>query len=261
MKVNLPYQKYLIQKKEETAPQTFLFRLKGEFNFEPGQFLQAYLPNVGEATFAPCSDPENKKFFEICVRESGNTTKEIAKLIPGDSLQLRGPLGKGWPTGKLIEQNIVIIAGGIGLIPLRTLLYQLDKYRKEFKNIYLLIGSKTPHHLIFKGDKWNFKYQKIITEQLDKSLETQKGLITELVEKVSLPKDSKVLVCGPEPMYKPVCEILGSKKISDKNIYISLERRMECGIGLCQHCNIGKYLVCKDGPVFRWDMINKELNK
>lgn len=261
MKIELAYKEYLIKSKREIAPETYLIKLKGEFIFEPGQFLQVYVDNIGEATFAPCSDSEDHKNIEICVRTVGNTTRAVAELNPGEKLKIRGPYGKGWPIGKLIGQNIAIISGGIGLIPLRPLLYQLQKYPKEFKNIYLLSGCRTPHHLPFREDKWRFKYQKITAEKTIPDFESERGMITELVEKVDLPKDTRILICGPEIMFQPLCDILNDKKINDKNIYISFERRMECGIGFCQHCSIGKFLVCKDGPVFRWDIIKNEMNK
>lgn len=261
MKVNLPYKKFLIIKKELLAPDTFLFRLKGHLDFEPGQFVQVLSPNIGEATFAPCSDPENDKHFELCVRISGNTTKAVSEMNPGEELLLRGPLGKGWPYGKLLDQGVAIIAGGMGTVPLRPLLYQFNKYQKEFKDIFLMTGCKTPDYLLFKDDKFKFKYDKVIFEKGMTGQSLEKGLITDLVEKVSIPKNTKVLICGPEVMFEPVCKVLNNKRIADSNIYVSFERRMECGSGFCQHCSIGKYLVCKDGPVFRWDIIKKELGK
>jgi len=263
--INL-YKKYLILKKEELAPETFLFRLKGKLKFEPGQFVQVSLPHFGEATFAPCSDPDEKDFFELVIRACGNTTNRLVELLPGDFMEVRGPYGHGWPTGKLIGKNVVLITGGIGIIPIRPLIFQLLKYKKEFKKITLLSGYKTPEFVTFKDDyaKWlkQFNYAKVAVEKSSSDWWGETGTPTDLIKNMKYSqKDTFVLICGPEIMFKFCIDILNKKDIPDNQIYISFERRMECGIGLCQHCNIGKYLVCKDGPVFRWDMIQPELER
>lgn len=260
------YQKYLILKKEELAPETFLFQLKGKLKFDPGQFVQISLPHYGEATIAPCSDPEEKEFFELVIRACGNTTNQLIKLFPGDFMNVRGPYGHGWPLGKLIGKNVVLVTGGIGIIPIRPLIYQLLKYKKEFKKLFLLSGYRTPDFVTFKNDytKWQkeFYYSKLAVEKSCSGWNGEVGMPTDLINSMKYPhKDTIVLICGPEIMFKFCTDVLCKKQIPDDQIYISFERRMECGIGFCQHCNIGKYLVCKDGPVFRWDIIKPELDK
>jgi sulfhydrogenase subunit gamma (sulfur reductase) len=266
MKNNSPYQKFKIIKKEEVALETFLFTLSGKLNFEPGQFVQVMVPRIGEATFAPCSSPYDKKKFELCIRATGNTTNRLVEYLPGEEMLIRGPYGKGWPEGALIGQNIVIIAGGMGIVPLRPLIEKLIKYQKEYKNIYLLAGFKTPEHLLFGKDflqwKKKFGYIKIAVEKGASGWDGEVCMIPDIIKKLKIDaKNTKVLMCGPEVMFGYCQEKLDDKKILRRNIYISFERRMECGIGLCQHCNIGKFLVCKDGPVFRWDVIKSELDK
>ncbi|OGD62390.1 hypothetical protein A2215_03050 [Candidatus Berkelbacteria bacterium RIFOXYA2_FULL_43_10] len=266
MKSKDPFEKFKIVKKKEVAPDTFLFTLEGNLNFEPGQFVQVMVPKIGEATFAPCSSPYNKKKFELCIRAVGNTTNQLVEYLPGEEMLVRGPYGKGWPEGALIGQNIVIIAGGMGIVPLRPMIEKLIKYQKEYKNIYILAGCKTPEHLLFSKDfkqwKKKFGYVKIAVEKGASGWDGEVCMIPKIIEKLKIDANkTKILMCGPEVMFGYCNEKLSEKKIADKNIYISFERRMECGIGLCQHCNIGKYLVCKDGPVFRWDIIKPELNK
>jgi len=259
------YQEYEIVSKEGLAPSTFLFRFRGRLNFSPGQFVQAALDRFGEATFAPCSDIEEKEFFELCIRGCGATTNQIIKLLPGDKLKIRGPYGNGWPLAKLLGKEIVIIAGGLGLVPLRPLINELIRNKSEFKKISLIVGAKTDHHLLFESDLvvWKKKFNQVeaYVEHRDRDFWGEKGMITEPLKKLRLNNKTVALICGPEIMVPYCNDILLSKDVLEKNIFISFERRMECGIGVCQHCNIGKYLVCQDGPIFSLDKIKEELGK
>ncbi len=259
------FMSYNIVDKVEPFEGMSIFSCKGNIKFDPGQFYQISLPHLGEATFAPCSDPENHKSFEFCIRAAGSTSSQLVKLMPGDKLQIRGPYGRGWPLGKLIGKNIVIIVGGMGIVPIRPLIYELLRYRKEFKKLMLFAGFRTPHHVLFNHDleEWKnkFDYFKVAVEKSEKGWWGEEGLITGIIEKVNFTPETIFLECGPDIMFKYVNEVLAKKEILDKQIYMSLERRMECGIGLCQHCSVGKYLVCRDGPVFRLDLIKDEIGK
>lgn len=262
---NFQYKDYKILGKKEFTPDTFLFRLEGKLDFSPGQFVQVGLPHIGEVTFAPCSNSEEIKYFELCVRASGATTNGIVKLLPNDSMKIRGPYGNGWPLPKLLGKNILIIAGGLGLIPLRPLIFQLLKYRTEFKTIKFVYGAKSDQHLLFSDDllSWQKKltFLDACVEHACQGFWGQTGMITKPLEKLNISKNTIILICGPEVMVPYCNEILLKKGVLEKDIYISFERRMECGIGVCQHCNIGKYKVCEDGPVFRLDIIKSELTK
>jgi anaerobic sulfite reductase subunit B len=260
------YKKYKIVEKSDVTPETVLLKIQGQIKHEPGQFFQVSMPHLGEATFAPCSDIGDTKHFDLCIRSAGSTTNQMVKLLPGDELQVRGPYGNSWPIGKMIGMNVVIVAGGMGIVPLRPLIFELARYRKEFKNIYIIAGFKTPEHVLFEQDfiKWRnkFKYLKVTVEKSNNNWWGETGLITEILEKPKLsPKDTIIAMCGPDIMFKYATQTLVNKEIPKKNIYVSMERRMECGVGLCQHCNIGKYLVCKDGPIFSWHDIEPELGK
>jgi NAD(P)H-flavin reductase len=260
------YQEYEIIDKEELAPETFLFTLQGKFDFLPGQFVQAMLPRYGNITLAPCSDPENKTSFQLCVRSAGSASLKINELSPGDNLKIRGPYGKGWPISALLGKNVTLIAGGMGLVPLRPLLNYLAKYRSEYKKINILAGFRTDHHIIFRDEllklKKKFSEEDIVVEHIiDKDFPATQGLITDPLKKIKFDKNSVVLICGPEVMTDHCIPILVNASVDEKNIFISYERRMECGIGMCQHCNIGKYKVCEDGPVFSYDKIKSELDK
>lgn len=266
MKSDFCYKTYSILDKKEVAPDTFLFTLDGGLKFEPGQFVQVSLPKIGEATFAPCSNPDNPACFMLCIRACGSTTNQLVKLLPGDKMLIRGPYGHGWPIGKLIGKNILILTGGLGIIPLRPLIFELLKYKKEFKKIYLLSGYQSPKYVLFSDDYLQWKneldYIKVAVEKADRNWWGEIGMITDILKNMKLSYLNTItLMCGPEIMFKFCNDVLCQKKVPQNQIYISFERRMECGIGICQHCNIGKYLVCKDGPVFRWDVIQSELNK
>jgi len=267
MKSDFKYIEYEILKKEETSPDTFWFRFKGKLNFKPGNFIQAYIPHVGEATFAPCSSHRDKTGFELVVRAVGNTTKQLVKLLPGDKLAIRGPYGNSWPLGSMLEKNVLIVVGGMGIVPLRPLIFELEKYKKNFKKISVLAGFKTPHHVLFEKDfkRWRkvLNHVSVATEKTEKNWWGDVCMITESIAKLKFnSNNTKVMMCGPEIMFSHCNDILhGKKRIKHKDIFISFERKMECGVGLCQHCNIGKYLVCKDGPIFRYDKIMTELKK
>lgn len=263
---NFTYTEYEILDKEELAPETFLFTLKGKLDFLPGQFVQALLPRYGNVTLAPCSDPENKDSFQLCIRSAGATTTQMVELSPGDKLKLRGPYGNGWPISRILGKSVVLITGGIGLVPIRPLIHYLVKYRSEYKKIDLIAGFKTDHHVVFKDEilklKAKFSDLEIAVEHIvDKNFPADQGLITEPLEKIKFNQNMIILMCGPEIMVNHCIPILVENEVEEKDIYISYERRMECGIGICQHCNIGKYKVCEDGPVFSYDKIKSELNK
>lgn len=266
IKNKFKFQNYKILDKEDVAPDTVLFTLKGRIKFKPGQFFQVALPHLGEATFAICSDPQNKNDFQFCIRGAGSTSNQIVKLLPDDELLVRGPYGNAWPIDKLIGKDVVIIAGGMGLVPLKPLIYELLRFQKEFKKLVFFAGFRTPEHVLFNDDLkiWSkkFDYFKVAVEKSQAGWWGETGMITDMIERLKFDtKNTIVLSCGPDIMFKFVNEVLQKKGTTDKQIYLSMERRMECGVGLCQHCNIGKYLVCQDGPIFRWDRIKDEIGK
>ena len=266
-KKNIKYKEYEIIAKTIINSDTVLFKFKGKFKFNPGQFVQVMLPHFGEATFAICSSPENTKEFEICIRACGNTTNQLIKKLPKETMLIRGPYGNGWPVSKFFGKNLILIAGGMGLVPIRPLILQILKYRREFKNIHLILGFKHQSQILFEEDlkNWKSKFNsmELYTENGQSNFWEKRGLITEPIKnlKIKSTKNLNVALCGPEIMFDFCIEELLKKGVKEKDIFVSFERRMECGIGVCQHCNIGKFLVCKDGPVFRWDIIKEEINK
>lgn len=254
---------YEIVGKEILADNVALFKVKGRLDFLPGQFVEMTMPHFGNITLAPCSSPKNKKEFELCVHSVGSTSNAMIKLFPGEKINLRGPYGHGWPIDQFKNHHIIMITGGMGLVPLRPILLGLEN-KIHFDKLTLFAGFKKPEDVIFEADlkRWKKKFKvHAVVEQTDHKFWGGRGLITEPLETATIDKKSIVLMCGPEAMYSHCNEILKQKGILDKQIFVSLERRMECGIGLCQHCSCGKHLVCQDGPVFRYDKIKSELSK
>jgi NAD(P)H-flavin reductase len=240
----------------------FTLRFKKEkdqknFFFVPGQFIEAGLFGFGEAPFALCSSNLNKNFFQICVRRVGQLTEKMHKLKIGDEIQIRGPYGQGFLEINN-STNLLLIGGGIGLVPLRAVIQTIkDKGQNKNNKIILFYGAKNYNELLFKDEykEWEkFLDLHIILEKPNSKWKGSIGLITALFNEPELLKTKsyqvKAFLCGPPIMYKFVIQKLKELKISDKNIFLSLERRMHCGVGICQHCAINSKYVCKDGPVF-----------
>jgi len=235
--------------------------------FKPGQFVILSLPGFGEAPFAPCSGMRNKN-IELCIRAAGRLTNKLHTLKVGDKVGIRGPFGSGWPSqavlnpaerGGQLKKNLLIVVGGLGLIPLRTLILDKNDFLDKDAKVQIFYGAKHPLEMLFRNeyDDWR---KKGINLQLtiDKVCEDWRGcvgLVTKLFDVSSVVRDAKAFLVGPPVMYKFVLEKLKKHGFGDEDIYLSLERRMHCGIGVCQHCSIGKYYTCKDGPVFRYDEI------
>lgn len=252
--------------KEQLTTDQFLFKINYPLKFIPGQFIEISLPGFGEGPVAPCSDPNTKDSFEIVVRAVGSLTKKISKLVPGDSLNFRGPYGNGWPINKLKKKDLILMAGGMGLIPIRSLVFKALSDKHYFGKIYLLTGARNPESLLFRDDykEWSqsLHYFKTIVDQAPKNYIGRIGVVTNLLKSLNInPKNSYGLICGPEVMCPFCVEELINKGVDEDKVLLSLERRMKCGIGQCQHCSVGKYLVCQDGPVFSWYQVKSEINK
>ena len=232
-----------------------------EFSFKPGQFIMVSLLGIGEATFSPCSDPadrENK--IEITVRAVGNVTKSLDRLNVGDVVGVRGPYGTCWPLEEAKNKNILIIAGGLGINPIRPAITYVAANRDDYGDVEILYGAKTPDDLLFtyEFDDWRRmeNTRLLLTVDVVPKESTWKhnvGVVTTLFEKMHASPDNTVaLTCGPEIMMRFVVKGLIYRGFTSGQIFVSLERRMKCGIGICGHCQLGTKFVCKEGPVFRY---------
>jgi sulfite reductase subunit B len=241
----------------------FEIRLKNgqDLGHQPGQFVEVSLFGIGEAPISVSSSPTKKGSFELAVRAVGNVTQAMHRLEKGAVLGIRGPFGKGFPVEALKGKDILFVAGGIGLVPLRSLInYVIDK-RKEFGRVIVFFGAKTPSEQLFLGElaKWRSSKELEYLETVDRADAAWKGnvgVITKLFPKVTLdPRKTVAVVVGPPIMYRFAILEAQVKGIPDDQIIVSLERRMKCGVGKCGHCQINQVYVCQEGPVFTYAQV------
>ncbi|MDH4328429.1 MAG: FAD/NAD(P)-binding protein [Nitrospira sp.] len=242
-------------------------QVRRAYRFAPGQFNMVYLFGVGEVAISIVSDPEEPEFLDHTIRAVGRVTKAIAQLQPGDALGIRGPFGRGWPLEAIRGKDIVIVTGGLGCAPVVGAIEYIFRRRSQYGAVKILHGVKTPHDLLFRErfDAWRRQPDTevlLTSDQPDKTWHYHVGVVTELFEQVAVdPARTVALMCGPEIMMRLGAPILIGRGIPATSIYVSLERHMECGIGLCGHCQMGPYFLCKDGPVMRYDRVAQWLGR
>lgn len=243
------------------TPDNFTIKANMKIKHEPGQFVQVSVPGFGEAPISICSD--SKEFIELNIREVGNVTKALSKLKKNDIIFIRGPYGKSYPMEQLKGKELVIIGGGCGVAPLKSAVDYVQHHREDYKGIYIILGYRSEADIIFKKDvdKWEKNFNVHLT--LDKKTHghlcynAKQGFVTDALNSLKLTNENKaVFICGPPMMMSSVIENLKQKNFSDEQIFISAERLMFCGIGVCCHCMIRGKFTCKDGPVFRYDEIS-----
>ncbi|MBS7611618.1 FAD/NAD(P)-binding protein [Candidatus Bathyarchaeota archaeon] len=259
-----PYipRKAIIESIRDETPDIKTFRIKfkdGSFNFNPGQFVMVSMLGVGESAISISSHPEDAdKFVELSIRKVGNVTGSIFKLKPGSTIGIRGPFGNGWPMDEASGKNLLIVGGGCGQGALRPLILDVLRHRDCYGRVEILYGARTPQDLMFKyeHDIWARVPDGCLLLTVDSiptSVEWKYnlGVVTTLFGKTLIkPENSLALICGPEIMMHFAVRGLLSMGFKSDQIYLSMERRMKCGIGKCGHCQIGSKYVCKDGPVF-----------
>jgi sulfite reductase subunit B len=228
---------------------------------EPGQFIMVSLPGIGEVPISICSSPVKRDSFDLCVRAVGKVTRSLHKLKAGDDIDIRGPYGKGFPIRILEGNDLLIVAGGLGIAPLRSLItYVLDN-RRDFGKVHILFGCKEPKEMLF-GDEledWNKRTDLHYACTVDRAAPDwagNVGVITTLIPGVDIdPMRTFAAVVGPPIMYNFVIKELLAKGIPENQILLSFERNMKCGNGKCGRCQIQNLYVCQDGPVFHYERI------
>jgi sulfhydrogenase subunit gamma (sulfur reductase) len=233
------------------------------FSFLPGQFVMLQLPGYGEVPISISSSPSLKGQIELCVRKVGFVTGLLHAARPGAKVGVRGPFGTHFPLGEMRGKNVLLIAGGLGLAPLRAPISYVTENLGEFGEVRIMYGARCPKSLLFDYmyDDWQRIYSvklDIIVEEPDESWTGNVGRITALLDDIDLdPDETYVIVCGPPVMFKFVCNKLSKMGIPMQHMFVSLERRMHCGMGKCCRCNVGSTFTCVDGPVFDyWSVIN-----
>jgi len=275
-----PYQPYpakILSVKQESSD-VKVFRLEfldqkkqKKFYFWHGQFAQVGLPGEGEAPFDICSNSKDStNFFEVTVREVGRLTKALHQLAKGKIVYVRAPLGKGWPaTNTLFKKNLLLVGGGCGFVPLKSIIEDVsDSYAQKHK-VQVFYGCSDESQVLFKDrysvwQKAGIKLKLIFDKEKPKQKSIQGascgfGLITKLFETENVVKDATAFLCGPPVMFKFVIQKLKKLGFLDEDIYVSMERKMYCGVGVCQHCAMGEKYVCKDGPVFCYSDVKEYL--
>jgi len=255
----------------EEAPGVRTFRLKfkdkeeeNAFSFRAGQFAEYSAFGEGECTFCIASSPTRKEYIECTFRKAGRVTSGLERLEEGATMGFRGPFGNFFPIEEWKGKNLLFVAGGIALPPMRCVIWNILDRRDEFGDITIVYGAKSENDLVYKQElkEWGERSDVRLVTTVDPGGETplwkgEVGFVPSILEKTAPSSANSIaVVCGPPVMIKfsfPVLEKLG---FADDCIYTTLENRMKCGVGKCGRCNIGKYYVCKDGPVFTKKQLN-----
>jgi NAD(P)H-flavin reductase len=234
----------------------------GDLDFAAGQFNMLTVFGVGEVPISISGDPEKPGGGLVhTIRDVGSVSGALARLGPGDAVGVRGPFGVGWPVEEARGSDIVVLAGGLGLAPLRPVIYSLLANRRHYGKIALLYGARGPTEILFRSEleKWRclLDIELLVTvDHAESDWHGSVGVVTTLVPRADFdPQNTIALVCGPEIMMRYGVSALRAAGVSDQSMYLSMERSMKCAIGLCGHCQLGSVFVCRDGPVFRNDRL------
>lgn len=233
-------------------------RLGKKFIFRPGQFIMLGVLGCGEVALTITTAVSELPEFEVAVRKAGVGTQALLRLKDHDTAYLRGPLGNSIVTPNVYGKELLLIAGGIGLAPLRSLIRTIGEDKTIAGSLKIFYGAKTPEDLVFKGElnSWA-KYAEVnlTVDKADHEWTGKTGRVVDLLVDAGLDRDAVAVVCGPPVMYEAIAKNLLGKGLSGDNILFMLERKMKCGIGKCQHCTCGDKYVCTDGPTFSWSEI------
>jgi len=258
----LPVKATIIRVIDETPTiKTFQLRPETQVPFATGQFVEIAVPGVGEAPFTPSSPPFVSEKMDVTIMNVGCVTGRLHEMKEGDLVGIRGPYGKGYPLTGMQGKEVLILGGGVGMAPLRSFLLTLLAQAEKYKRIILCYGARTPMDIVYKNQfkDWMQDRRLEVHRSVDKKdgtwTETE-GVVTVLLDKFNVDLQNSVgVVCGPPIMMKFGTLNLLKKGFKPENIYLSMEKNMSCGLGKCGHCQLGRYFVCKDGPVFTYNVI------
>jgi NAD(P)H-flavin reductase len=237
---------------------------RASYRFRPGQFNMLSVFGVGEAAISICSDPAEPRRLGHTIRSVGRVTNLVPSLSAGDQIGIRGPFGRPWPVASARGGDLAIVAGGLGMAPLRPAVYHAMNHRADYGRVVLMVGARAPEHMLFRKelDAWGQWMRGRGVEVLltvdvaDDAWPYGEGVVTTLFDRASLAPDrTTAFVCGPEIMMRFAVRGLLDRGLPPANVFLSLERNMQCGERLCGHCQLGPKFVCWDGPVFGYDEI------
>ena len=233
------------------------------FSFLPGQFVMVEVPGYGEIPISISSSTSRAGYVELCIRRAGIVTGALHRAKRGARIGIRGPFGTHFPIESMKGHDVLLIAGGLGLAPLRSSIFAVIENRADFENVHILYGTKSPDQLLFdyQYEEWSRIDDidlQVIVEEPDNEWAGPVGLITKLLDGIEIdPQRTFAIVCGPPVMFKFVCSRLSEQGMPMRRMFVSLERRMHCGMGKCCRCNIGSTFTCMEGPVFDyWTVMN-----
>jgi NAD(P)H-flavin reductase len=249
---------------ESPTIKSFVVVTENHFSFTTGQFVELTLPGQGEAPFTPSSSPSDTEKMEITIMKAGRVTGRLHECGKGQKVGLRGPFGKGYPIDDFVGKQVYIVGGGVGLAPIRSLFLTLVERIKDFESVVCRFGAKTPDDFIYKNALFG-AWQKIAgvdmkltVDEANGNWKDNVGVVTTILNGHDVDvKNAVAIVCGPPIMMKFATLKLLEFGFGPHSIYLSMEKNMSCGIGKCGHCMLGRFYVCKDGPVFTYDQINK----
>jgi len=263
---------YLVREASKETPDTFTLRLAPDegsngSEFRPGQFSMLWVFGVGELPISISGDPAEHDQLVYTVRSVGQATNALVTRAVGEGVGVRGPFGKGWPLDSARGRDVIIVAGGIGLAPLRPVIYEVLNHREDYGRLVVLYGARSPHDLLYRKElaAWARQRETQVLITVDYggiSWRGHVGVVTSLFKYARLkPTRSVAMVCGPEIMMRFVTRELENYGLSRSDIYLSMERNMKCAVGFCGHCQYGPHFICKDGPVFPYEQIRTLLEK
>lgn len=258
-----------VRRRRRDGPQVWTLEIETPAGSAPGfgagQFNMLTAFGVGEVPISVCGDPADPGRLIHTIRAVGPVSTALTRLQAGAALGIRGPFGTGWPMSEAVGRDIVIIAGGLGIAPLRPALYRLLAERGRYGRIVLLYGTRSPEEILYRREIAHWRQRldidiEVTVDHATASWNGHVGVVTTLLSRGAFdPRDVLALVCGPEVMMRFAVAALNEAGVADEAIWLSLERNMKCGVGLCGHCQLGTVLVCRDGPVLRHDRLRSLL--
>ncbi len=263
---------YLVRKVAKETPDTFTLTLEpedrdGPSAFRPGQFSMLWVFGVGELPISISGDPAQVDRLEYTVRSVGQATHALVSRSVGDGVGVRGPLGVGWPLEAARGRDVVVVAGGIGLAPLRPVILEVLEHRDDYGRLVVLYGARSPRDLLYRKELAAWARQRdtqvlITVDYGGMGWRGHVGVVTTLFKYARLqPSRSVAMVCGPEIMMRFVFRELEALGLARRDIHVSMERNMKCAVGFCGHCQYGSLFICRDGPVFPYERIRSSLEK
>jgi len=265
-------QLYRVQRVRREIADTFTLELESEEGvefppFASGQFNMLYVFGVGEIPISISGDPAKRRPLVHTTRAVGTVSKAMRELKPEDVIGVRGPFGSHWPIERAKGRDVVIVAGGIGLAPLRSAMYQVISEREKYRKVVLLYGARTPEDILYRREveHWRAHFDLEVYVTVDNATgkwHGSVGVVTRLIPRAPFdPLNTVAMVCGPEVMMRFTAAELEKRGVAAENMYVSMERNMKCAIGLCGHCQYLPHFVCKDGPVFQYSQVQELLTK